>query len=224
MVVIAVIALHKTTNLVESLERRFYDVASTSSGRQPSDRIAVIAIDDQSIANIGRWPWSRDVHARMIDLLGGAKAKVIANTTFFFEPQRDAGLAYIEKLLALQKEIDAADAGTGRGFAQDFKKADLPRAADVGADLGLLFPRHQKDAEEAPRKSKLPLVYVQSRGNRDGRPLYSFKQLEDMGYAGSIDAILSVGVQFHFMRKALLELRKTGDFDAGVRSLMDLDL
>ena len=31
-------------------------------------------------------------------------------------------------------------------------------------------------------------------------------------YAGSIDAILSVGVQFHFMRKALLELRKTGDY------------
>jgi len=56
------------------------------------------------------------------------------------------------------------------------------------------------------------MIYVQSRGNRDGRPLYSFKQLEDMGYAGSIDAILSVGVQFHFMRKALLELRRTGDY------------
>ncbi len=56
------------------------------------------------------------------------------------------------------------------------------------------------------------MVYVQSRGNRDGHPLYSFKQLEDMGYAGSIDAILSVGVQYHFMRKALLELKKTGDY------------
>ena len=56
------------------------------------------------------------------------------------------------------------------------------------------------------------MVYVQSRGNRDQRPLYSNAQLQDMGYAGCIDAILSVGVQFHFMRKALLELKKTGDY------------
>jgi len=41
-------------------------------------------------------------------------------------------------------------------------------SGDVGADLGLLFPRNPKDAEEAPRRSRLPLVYVQSRGNRDG--------------------------------------------------------
>jgi serine/threonine-protein kinase len=47
----------------------------------------------------------------MIDLLGGAKAKVIANTTFFFEPQRDAGLAYIEKLMVLQQQAAPADAG-----------------------------------------------------------------------------------------------------------------
>jgi CHASE2 domain-containing sensor protein len=95
-------------DLIQSLERKAYDLGVKAASRPPSDRIAVIAIDDASIANIGRWPWSRDVHARMIDLLGGAKAKVIANTTFFFEPQRDAGLAYIEKLLALQKEMEAA--------------------------------------------------------------------------------------------------------------------
>ena len=29
-------------------------------------------MDEQSIANLGRWPWSRDVHARMTDLLAGA--------------------------------------------------------------------------------------------------------------------------------------------------------
>jgi methylisocitrate lyase len=88
---------------------------------------------------------------------------------------------------------------------------------DQGADMGLIFPRTPEETKRAPKDCKLPMVYVQSRGNRDGRPLYSFKQLEDMGYAGSIDAILSVGVQFHFMRKALLELRKTGDY-TGIKS------
>ena len=37
-----------------------------------SAHIAIIAIDDQSIANIGRWPWSREVHAEMIDKLAAA--------------------------------------------------------------------------------------------------------------------------------------------------------
>jgi len=61
-------------------------LASRAASRTPSDRIAIIAIDDASIANIGRWPWSRDVQARMIELLTKAKAKVIANTTFFSSP------------------------------------------------------------------------------------------------------------------------------------------
>jgi hypothetical protein len=33
-----------------------------------------------------------------------------------------------------------------------------------------------------------------------------------MGYAGCIDATLAIGVQFHFMRKALMEVKKTGDY------------
>jgi methylisocitrate lyase len=56
------------------------------------------------------------------------------------------------------------------------------------------------------------MIYVQSRGNRDRRPLYSWPQLEDMGYAGCIDAIFAIGIQYHFMRKALEELKRTGDY------------
>ena len=59
-IVVAVIVLNVATDFIGTLERRFYDFASTTTSRQPSDRIAVIAIDDQSIANIGRWPWPRD--------------------------------------------------------------------------------------------------------------------------------------------------------------------
>ena len=54
LVVVGVLILHQATDIIGTLERRFYDYSSTQSSRQPSDRIAVIAIDDQSIANIGR--------------------------------------------------------------------------------------------------------------------------------------------------------------------------
>lgn len=72
LVVLAIILLHGLTDFFGTLERRYYDFASTSTSRQPSDRIAIIAIDDQSVANIGRWPWTRDVHAKLIDQLSSA--------------------------------------------------------------------------------------------------------------------------------------------------------
>ncbi|MGE0098869.1 MAG: CHASE2 domain-containing serine/threonine-protein kinase [Hydrogenophaga sp.] len=97
-VVIAVFALHATTDLFSGLERRFYDLASTDTDRLASDQIAVIAIDDQSIANIGRWPWPRDVHAQLIDQLGAAKVRTVAHTAFFFEPQTDRGLKVLREM------------------------------------------------------------------------------------------------------------------------------
>jgi len=106
--------------------------------------------------------------------------------------------------------IARSDACREQGYAEAVKRMHV--AADVGADMGLIFPRNHKETVNAPKQCKLPMVYVQSRGNRDKRPLYSNSQLKDMGYAGCIDAILAVGVQFHFMRKALIELKKTGDY------------
>jgi len=87
------------TQLIQGLERSAYDWALSATSRTPSDKIAVIAIDEVSIANIGRFPWSRDKLARMIDLLAGAKAKVIGNTILLSEPQIDPGLTYVNRLL-----------------------------------------------------------------------------------------------------------------------------
>lgn len=108
-VVLAVLALHAATDFFSGLERRFYDLASTQTGRLPSDRIAVIAIDDQSVANIGRWPWPREVHAQLIDQLGAAGAKTVAHTAFFFEPQTDRGLVQLRELRSL---LDGSQAGS----------------------------------------------------------------------------------------------------------------
>ena len=87
-----------SSEFMQTLERKAYDLGVRASHRAPGDKIAVIAIDDQSIANLGRLPWSREVHAKMIDILANAKAKVIADTVFFIEPQIDAGLVYIKKI------------------------------------------------------------------------------------------------------------------------------
>jgi eukaryotic-like serine/threonine-protein kinase len=84
------------SNFIQAIERKAYDIGIQATQRDPGDDIAIIAIDDQSIKNIGRWPWSRSVHATIIDQL--KSAKVVGNTVFFLEPQVDQGLAYINKI------------------------------------------------------------------------------------------------------------------------------
>ena len=106
--------------------------------------------------------------------------------------------------------IARSDAARIQGFKEAIKRVNV--AADQGADMGLIFPTNHADAVKAPKLSKVPLVYVQSRGNRDKRPLYSNAQLKDMGYAGCIDAIFAVGIHYHFIKKALEELKRTGDY------------
>jgi CHASE2 domain-containing sensor protein/predicted Ser/Thr protein kinase len=82
-----------------SLERAFYDWGVRSTERSPSSKIAVIAIDDESINNLGRWPWPRDLHAELINRLSEGGAKVIGQTVFFLEPQIDPGMLYIRELI-----------------------------------------------------------------------------------------------------------------------------
>jgi len=83
----------------QSLERAFYDWGVRSTDRSPSEKIAVIAIDDESINNLGRWPWPRDLHADLINRLTRGGAKVIGQTVFFLEPQIDPGTLYIRELI-----------------------------------------------------------------------------------------------------------------------------
>ena len=123
--VVAVLLLNQVTDLIGTLERRFYDFSSTSTSRLPSDRIAIIAIDDQSIANIGRWPWPRDIHARLIDQLSAAKAKTIVETVFFIEPQVDRGLSFIRKMKSLLPDTSSAANGQ---LAQVIEDAEIGRA------------------------------------------------------------------------------------------------
>ena len=96
------------------------------------------------------------------------------------------------------------------GLEPSIKRMEV--AAEEGADMGLFFPRNDEEAKAAPKRSPLPLVYVQSRGNRDGRPQFPMNELEDMGYAMCIDAQLYLLASFHFAKKALEEMKATGRY------------
>jgi len=162
MVVTLVLLVASGGDLIQSLERKAYDLGVKSASRTSSDRIAVIAIDDQSIANIGRWPWPRDVHAKMTDILSNAKAKTIGYTAFFFEPQVDAGLAYINKL----NEAYAASKFKG-SHDPDAEKLEALLAEAAGA-----LNTDQRLAESFKKSNNvlLPMVFQQFPFEPQGNP------------------------------------------------------
>src|SRR5260370_5139298 len=105
-----------------------------------------------------------------------------------------------------------ARSDTCREFGLDEAIGRINAAAEFGADLGLVFPRNREEAAAAPRRAKVPLVWVQSRGNRDGRPILPLGELKAMGYRGCIDAPILLGTAFHFVSRASAETVATGDY------------
>ena len=77
LVAVAVFAAFSQSTPLQSLERSAYDWGVQLTERTPHPDIAVVAIDDSSIENLGRWPWPRDLHAQLIRKLSRAGAKVI---------------------------------------------------------------------------------------------------------------------------------------------------
>lgn len=53
---------------------------------QANTDIVVIKIDDWSIANLGRWPWSRNVHAELINGLTEVQVQAIGLDILFLDP------------------------------------------------------------------------------------------------------------------------------------------
>ncbi|MBI4150944.1 adenylate/guanylate cyclase domain-containing protein [Candidatus Woesearchaeota archaeon] len=73
----------------------FSHVRGTLSDRLYGDKpvlenIVIVAIDDASINQLGRWPWNRDVHAQLLEKV--KDARVIGIDVSFFEPSANDAL------------------------------------------------------------------------------------------------------------------------------------
>jgi adenylate cyclase len=82
------------------LQLRLTDALFPSIG--PDPRIAVVAIDEKSLAEIGQWPWPRTRHAELLDRLAEGGATLIGFDVTFSEPRPED-----------DAELGAAAAGAG---------------------------------------------------------------------------------------------------------------
>ena len=165
LVIVMVFVGLSMTGSFRALDTKAYDWGVSATSKIPSDRIAIITIDEQSINNIGRWPWSREIHAAMIDKLAEAKAKVIGHTVFFSEPQKDAGLLYINKLIEVYaKHVPppATDTPVTAGQPATAPAPVVPPATNAAmSDIGAIL----NEAEQALNTDRRLAMSIKKAGN-----------------------------------------------------------
>jgi CHASE2 domain-containing sensor protein/signal transduction histidine kinase len=82
-----------------------YDLILRLNPPPASQRVLIVAIDNRSQAEIGRWPWNREVPARLIDQLGDAGAEAIGYDVLFPEPSTPSGDAALADALARNGKV-----------------------------------------------------------------------------------------------------------------------
>ena len=54
-----------------------YDSLMQWNSKAAREDIVIVAIDDYSLAELGRWPWLRQYHAQLLQRLQGLQTKAI---------------------------------------------------------------------------------------------------------------------------------------------------
>jgi len=81
------ILLLSYTNYFSYLNYSAYDFAMRLAGEQPpTSPTLIVEIDEPSIERIGRWPWTRDKLAKMIDLIHAGSPRAIAIDLILDDP------------------------------------------------------------------------------------------------------------------------------------------
>ncbi|MBI5855045.1 MAG: CHASE2 domain-containing protein, partial [Nitrospirae bacterium] len=84
------------------LENVFLDFRFRLRGEQPANPdVVIVAVDEKSLKDVGRWPWSRTIQARLVEALAKDGAEVIALDILYPEAEQNEHLSMLRDLASL---------------------------------------------------------------------------------------------------------------------------
>ena len=163
--VFIVIALYYNQNqFVEAFEAKSYDLRfkSLRGAVAPNPEIGIVAIDNKSIAELGRFPWSRGQYVRLLERLSAAGAKVVLFDMFFSEQENRA----IDHALALAlKKAGNVGLAVAYDFDKDFNVVGglhtLPEIENNASGLG-----HINLAPEDDGVVRRNMLFIEAAGKK----------------------------------------------------------
>lgn len=126
-----------------AMELKAADAMFMARGGRPAPaEVVIVAVDEKSVNELGRWPWTRTRTASLVSRL--SKARTVAVDMVFSEPQDALSDAALAK----------AFSSSGNVVLGYFFRADTSAAPDAGALQGLLSSRLsvlvEREAVQAP--------------------------------------------------------------------------
>lgn len=194
-----IVCLHvEPPAFVQRLDVFLYDLRLRAQSEPLDPRIVIVDIDEKSLDQIGRWPWSRDVVARLVDTLHDQYfTRAIGFDVVFSEPDTSSGYKTLETLAE-----------------NDFK--DVPAIAER---IEALRPRFDYDAKFAAALRERPVVlgyFLSNEANaltKGGLPEPAFRvnaldgRVVDVGvarsYTGNLEALQKAARGGGFMNPLL---------------------
>ena len=129
---------------LDSLELKLYDLrAKMRASKQIGNDIVIVAVDDPSIAQLGRWPWPRSYMAEMVDQLSESEAKVIALDLLYSDAEVNPGL---EGVRELHKQI--IQARNQLAFSGDEAARERAMADKMFAQFNKVFTDKEKQLDD----------------------------------------------------------------------------
>lgn len=128
------------------MELRTYDLRMVyRSERAIGKETAVVAIDERSLTELGRWPWSRGVIAELVKALKAQGVKAIGFDIIFSEPEENRGIKALQELSDRLKKLEPTSRTAQELIQQKKRQLDVDGflASAIGeagnVTLGYLF-------------------------------------------------------------------------------------
>jgi len=91
LVILALVVFFMDPHFLRFMELKALDLRMVSRGQLPTTGQVIIAtVDEKSLSEIGRWPWSRSMTAKLVDSLKEYGAKAVGFDIVFAEPEQSA--------------------------------------------------------------------------------------------------------------------------------------
>ncbi len=138
LILLALTLLTYSTGLFSRVDNLLFDIGQKLHHQSAPSDVIIIGIDEVSLAQLGRWPWSRDTHVKLLNRLQPENAAAIGFDVIFSEPeknqQNDINLAAAIKQVG--NVVLPVMLESTRLNGQVIETLPLPEYANNAADIG----------------------------------------------------------------------------------------
>ncbi|MEW8647966.1 MAG: CHASE2 domain-containing protein [Candidatus Thiodiazotropha endolucinida] len=139
LIMLLLTSLLAASNWLWRWDLLLYDLQMGFISKPVAEDIIIVAVDEKSLDALGRWPWSRQIHAKLVDRLTQAGARAIVLDILFAEPDRidpESDNQLIQAIAASERVFMPVILEEHRQGGMLVESMPLPALSNVAAGLG----------------------------------------------------------------------------------------